>query len=86
MNKHEKIYPTQGYSDKELITQVGDYANQVVGDPNKKTEILMQHFAKANVGVAELQRRYTKRALYIAFFALLLSVASIILSLFDKFF
>jgi len=69
----EKIrkYPRQ-YSTKDLERQIDEYANQSVGskDPN----ILIQHFAKAGIGIAELQRRIAKKAFWISIIAFLLAL------------
>lgn len=83
MNEQEakekiKKYPRQ-YSTKDLERQTDEYANQSVG--SKDPDILIQHFAKAGLGIAELQRRIAKKTLLISISALLLGMIGVVISI-----
>ena len=61
---------------KKLEEKIDEYADESVGskDPN----ILAQHYAKAGLGIAELQRRYAVWSLCVSIVALLVSLMSIL--------
>lgn len=73
-NKNEKKFPI-GYSKKDLIDKINEYANESIG--SKNSDILIQNFTKASIGIADLQRRYARNAFIIAFVSFFLLVISL---------
>lgn len=74
MNK-EKKYP-QEYTGLELSRKINEYADRPIGSDS--SEKLMQAYTKAQIGIAEVQKRDSRTSIYIAFAAFIVALLSLL--------